>query len=321
MFKKMLSVFITLIIISTSFTGCLKAEKKGITSNEANFDYGNTSGNHSNGGMAAVQGEWIYFQSPYGFTNFYKMKIDGTEKIILIEDAASNNNINVVGEWIYSIGDTYHVNKMRTDGKFGTEILSNISLVNMFMVDNWIYYTDYNDNKLYRIRTDGKGKLKLSNERVSDYCVVGNTVYYCNNSLGGLFSISTDGKGKTKLSDDRISTINVADGWIYYSPLDYSVSTKAGGIWKVQTDGKKKAEVVSDFASWINVDKDWIYYVNDSDNQFLYKIRTDGTKKLQINNEYTESFNIAGEWIFFTNNTDLNQILIMRNDGTERQVV
>jgi hypothetical protein len=80
---------------------------------------GNTPGNLANGGLAAQQGDWIYYSSysvdSDGTDNYSlcKIRTDGTGKTKL-SNIDSDNDINVVGDWIYYTNASFY--KMHTDG-------------------------------------------------------------------------------------------------------------------------------------------------------------------------------------------------------------
>ncbi len=316
MLKRIFLLLIVSVIAFTSLSGCIKAEKKGLAGNEPVFEYGNTSGNNSNNGRAAVNGNWIYYITESDGMQFCKIHTDGTEKTLL--NVGWCRSINAVGDCIYYINGTDKINKIRVDDDFQTEILSGISFSSIHIVNDWVFYTESDTNTgLHRIRLDGKGKKRLLKTEPWDYFVLGNTVYYCNlDSQTGLFSMSTDGKEKKKLSDDEIAAICAEGDFIYYIN-----SSNGNTIWKIRTDGTEKNQIIVDRVSSINVSDGWIYYSNDSDNSYLYKIRTDGTEKTLLNNEDSSNINIAGEWIFYNAINERMQTCKIHKDGTGRQLV
>jgi len=315
MLTRFFKVSIVLVIVFNTLTGCIKAEKNILAGNEPVFVYGNTSGNHSNYGLAAMQEDWVFFSTISNFSYLYKISATGIEKTLLSEGDC--NYINVVGDSIYFIGGTNRLTKIQTDGSSKTELLRDISFGNIYIVDDWIYYTDYSElDGLYRIRTDGKGKKKITGDRAQDFFDSGNRIYYCNMYLsGGLFSVSTDGKDKMRIVDAQISAINLVDEWLYYIN-----SSDGNSIWKVQIDGQNRMKLVNDAVSSINAAGDWIYYSNANDKNSLYRIRTDGTDNKLLNAEYTAKFCVAGDWIYYT--TSGSQLTYrIRTDGTDRHLV
>lgn len=66
----------------------------------ANY-FGNTNANLVNSGLAAIQGDWIYYCTPEGL---FKINVDGTGEQLIFSDSAEDDciySINVVGNWIY----------------------------------------------------------------------------------------------------------------------------------------------------------------------------------------------------------------------------
>lgn len=59
---------------------------------------------------------------------------------------------------------------------------------------DWIYYSNASDeNKLYKIKTDGTNKTKISDETALFIQVAGDWVYYANNSSEQIIKVKTDG--------------------------------------------------------------------------------------------------------------------------------
>ncbi len=318
MLKRLFKVFVifVFVLVLCALSGCIKAEKKGVDGNEPVFLYGNTSGNHSNYGIAAMQDDWVCFTTDSGL-NDYLCKISSTDKEKTILDQCDCDYINIVGDSIYYINRfNNRLTKIKTDGSSKTELLEKINFDKIFVVDDWIYYTDFDKplSGLYRIRTDGKGEKKITSDFATDFFVLGNRVYYCRGSAdGGLFSISTDGKDKIKIVDKGVSTVNAAGDWLYYIDNDYC-------IWKVQFDGQNKMKLVEGSAASVNAAANWIYYTrtSESNSLFLYRIRTDGTENTLLLNEDVKRFAVVGDWIYYTTEGESQWTYRVRTDGTEK---
>lgn len=197
-----------------------------------------------------VIGDLIYYSN--GNLMLYKIKTDGTNKTKLSDEMSAN--INVVGDWIYycNSNDNYKLYKIKTDGTEQTKLSDNAPT--FFNVSgDWIYYyypqvkssnEGYNPpnsryGELYKIKTDGTGKAKLSDGLVVDLNVSGDWVYYTTFNDNGrivLCKIKTDGTGKTKLCDDQAMSINVVGDWIYYNNYNY-------GMFRIRTDGSGRSRI------------------------------------------------------------------------------
>lgn len=80
--------------------------------------YGNTGSNIVNGGVAALQGDWIYYSSD----GLSKIRTDGTGWTLLSKDNCAY--VNVIGDWIYyrNDSDSGHLYKIKTDGTARTAL-------------------------------------------------------------------------------------------------------------------------------------------------------------------------------------------------------
>ena len=202
---------------------------------------------------------------------------------------------------------------------------------------DWIYYKNrYNYkspdddgtlSELYKMRADGSGKTKLTDDKVEDINVLNGWIYYVNFAdHNNLYKIRTDGTGRTKLTGSSTGysgyspSLNAVDGWLYY----YNDSDD-GGLCKIRTDGTGRMKLTGDGATCISVVDGWIYYQNSSDGDNLYKIRTDGTGRTKLTDDSAESLNVADGWIYFydkfynaSNGSYEGRLYKIRTDGTGR---
>jgi hypothetical protein len=187
------------------------------------------------------------------------------------------------------------------------------------MQDDWIYYSSMSDdNKLYKIRANGAGKQKLSDDGCSFINVVGDWIYYRNNGdicygHGQLCKISTDGTVQQKLDNGNCEYINVVNNWIYYgcSPSEFSADGSPM-LYKMRTDGTDRQKLSDTISLYVSVVGGWVYYLN---NDGLNRMRTDGSDRQKLNDERCHCFNIVGEWVYYTYK-GLHRIRI---DGSSRQ--
>jgi hypothetical protein len=196
---------------------------------------------------------------------------------------------------------------------------------------DWIYYLD---SGLYKIRTDGTERTKLT-DNCADMTLSGDWIYYTNyvpvtnpnvftpksSEQGNLYKIRTDGTGKTKLNSDDCRSINVAGDWIYYANYDDGSNVYLK-LYKIRTDGTGRTKVSDDsfgnFAYGINVSGDWIYYHNGSTHPgTLCKIKTDGTGKTKLTDDSCAWINVIGDWIYYSS---WDKVYKVRIDGTARQI-
>ena len=100
----------------TDITVPAQAETPGPTPANASIERGNTVGNLANNGLAAMQGDWIYYYDYYDGFKIYKIRTDGSVRTKVNDD--DSGDINVVGDWIYyrNYDDSGRTYKICTDG-------------------------------------------------------------------------------------------------------------------------------------------------------------------------------------------------------------
>src|SRR5512136_1691522 len=94
--------YLFLITYAIAFAGCSPGGSAVNT-------VGNIPANIVNGGLAAQQGGWIYYEN----NGIYKVRADGLIKTKVCAD--NSLNLNVAGDWIYYINsdDKYSLYKIK----------------------------------------------------------------------------------------------------------------------------------------------------------------------------------------------------------------
>ncbi len=273
---------------------------------------GNTAGNLINGGIAALQGDWIYYRSNDN-EKIYKVKTDGSGQSKVNDDRSLY--INVIGNWIYYVNsdDDNRIYKIRTDGS-GREKVNDEESWFLKVVGDWIYY--YSEG-VYKIRTDGTERTHLISERAGSLNVFGDWIYFVNIDRE-ICRIRTDGSGFEIIENaHRASRLNVVDEWIYHI-----WSYDAGSyIYRVRNDGSGYEQVTGNEAIDLNIDGNWIYYTNLEDDLKIYKLQIEGDKHRKVNEDNSWNINLVDDWIFYENRNDEGRIYKIRTDGSERQRV
>lgn len=274
---------------------------------------GNSIGNLISYGIFAKNDDWLIYSNAKAKGKLYKSKLNGTQRVKICDDIPLY--INVIGNWIYYTSLT---NKTRID-----------------TVDEYKFPM----YAIYKVKSDGTGRTRVTNEYAECMTVVGNWIYYVDGQNDGLYKIRLDGTGKTKLVDEKVFSRNFAvdEDWIYYSVFvsdnheldgfykvktDGSGKTKIGdwnvdnftivgewiyysdilkGISKMKTDGTEVTEIISKGSSpdFINVVGDWIYFRENEAKSRLFKVKTDGTCKTQLNDDDTWCISIIDDWIYY----------------------
>ena len=257
-------------------------------------NYGNTTGNIANFGLAATDGDRIYYINADDDFRIYSVKKDGSD----------NQKIN----------DTTY--------SFGINVL-----------DGWIYYTDEGSDShgLYKINTSGAMPIKLSDDEAYYINVVDDTIYYSlyfsysSGTGGGIYRIDTDGNNKQMLSSDNSLGLNVAGDRIYYINLDDDRDRRysdEGEIYSMKADGSDRQRVTNNTATQFNVVGNYIYYINAERGYRIHRINTDGSDDKQVSDISAVNINVNGDRIFYTSalGESLDESLhSMKTDGTDNK--
>jgi hypothetical protein len=316
---KIVRVVCILLIIMCLFTGCglvknnnnqaavgstLTENTSHITpapqkSKEGENARGNTLGNGVHLGVAAIQGEWIYYL----------------------------NEARTGGEWIYQLNkdlkppSLYRVN-IHNGSK---EKICDDAAHYINVLGEWIYFANFTESKgvvsgpIFKIKTDGTNRTKLNNDECRFINVIGDWIYYTNTSDEfRIYRMKTDGTGRKKLNDEESMCLNVTSEWIYYISLDDNSKNSKRNIYKMKTDGTDKQLVLAGNVGKIIVHGEWIYYFQGDESQGykgnIYKMKLDGSEKTQVTADIAKSFNIAGGYIYYSKEVDNYRDYLYRVD-------
>lgn len=289
--------------------------KKDETDQSDVHRYGNTTGNIANCGYIAQQGDWLYYRNSSDGNSLYKMRIDGTERKKLSNDAVYS--IGVLDDTVYysNAGGGDAIYKVGIDGT-GRSLVTSDSAFYLNVVDDWIYYRNSSDGDcLYRIKTDGGNREKLNSISSWNINVIGDEIFY-QARLGAarpswyLYKMNTDGTGNGSLISDNTGVVTVVGDYVYYR--NYSDN---GKLYRVRKDGSEKRKLNDDMTFYTNITSNYIYYGNvDEDNAF-YRVRTDGSERMKISDMPVNFINIAGNQLVFESPVD-KRIYVTDEYGT-----
>jgi len=143
----------------------------------------------------------------------YRMKLDGTQKIKLNDDHASQ--IVVSGNSIYYTSFYNKLIKVDFDGNSKTNLLTGKFINELNIEGDWIYF-NY-DQTLYKMKTDGKELTQLSSDDPRHINVSGDWIYYSDFSKKkNLVRIKTDGTQRQGLNQIKSSYISIIDNYIFF---------------------------------------------------------------------------------------------------------
>ena len=254
---------------------------------------GNTNTNCLNGGMAAVQGEWIFYCEPSDQNCLYKMRSNGSDVQKISDEPVGY--INVVGEKVYAQARNNTFNVLCYNAATG-ELIQNYFAFSYYLTvtDQYMVSADGTDHAniyLYRF-SDGYQKVLLSDNSASQICMAGDRIYYRNsNDNNCLYSMDSTGSQIRKETSHSILSYNINNSVIYYIAED-------GFLYSTQ----QVAPILSDSVSCFNFSGDWVYYGNQSDGNRLYAMSLSDGSVQKLTDCSIEQVCVAGDWIFYQSN-------------------
>lgn len=315
-------VIIAIIVIASCFKGT---------------EYGNSTGNIQNAGLAAQDGSWIYYvavddDEPVGIN---RVKTNGKK----IENVADGYMfcLSIVDNYIYCLeydedDDQGNVVKIKTNGKDKEVLARDVSAAPISVADNWVYY--YKNDKLYRVKTDGTEREKISDKEITYFQIDGNWIYYIyeNDDAEYIAKMKLNGEDSQRLAkaDDSeyYGALHVKGGNIYYITTEYDEDYNSEHyLYKMNKKGEKLEKVctLEEDIMDVNMQEDAIYYTvsEDYENYTIKSIKYNGKDETTIyeEEEEIEQINVVKDWIIYMAEDEDYDVIIkmVSKDGKEEQ--
>jgi hypothetical protein len=229
--------------------------------------------------------------------------------------------LNIYEGWLYAIdtGDNRQIKKAPAEATSNDDfvpfVLADGTVLSdpvraLSVVDGWIYYVNIDVHRIYRVRTDGTGRERLSNTNSRMPNVSGGWLYYIEgenvtSGTGNLRKMRVDGTQDQLLwergDNPAIFTVIPHGEWLY-------LLLGQQFIRRIHIDGTGFQPFFEDDrqARAFNVFGDRLYYSNVADNG-LYSVRLDGTNTIRYHRrdgEYVTSPTTGGivvteDWVFY----------------------
>lgn len=138
----------------------------------------------------------MYYTNYHDRDSIYKMPLGGGQPKIKLNTAASSH-LNFYNGHVYFSNTDDNGKIYRTDDTGGIVKIGDDKVYSMNVYNGYIYYTNANDdNKLYKVKVDGTGKTKLTEEPAFNLNIVGNWVYCTNYKENKIYVVKNDGSRK-----------------------------------------------------------------------------------------------------------------------------
>ncbi len=231
-------------------------------------------------------GEWIFYRdASEANKGIYKVKTDASGKTRLIDVYA--HNLTVVKDWVYFINDSLngYLCRMKMDGSEKGVVLD-VSVNDFVMKDGWIYYTDLNEIKIMKAKSDGTQRSVIDDsDSFGEIQLSADFIYY--QKIGfeagnfGIYRNSLEGSDKFMYLDEAINSYVVDTEWIYYAKKKGD-SELPMQIVRMSQDGSESVvlDTFDEYLNVIGVGEDMLYYVAwNETNGSLYRMNPESGQK------------------------------------------
>ena len=230
----------------------------------------------------------------------------------------SNNSVVCrQGDWLYYRNDDDNMTlyRCRTDGTMAQQVVDDPGVYNINVVGEWIYYRY---KGIYKIRTDGKGRVELTGDNSEYLNVVGDWIYFANFSDNCyLYKIKTDGTHMTKIADMSGEGVNVSDGFMY---INDRYGTK--NLYKLSVDAQDASSAVPlvNNVGVFNVSGEWIYYTDLSDGGAIYKIKIDGSQRTKLAAVSARVILVDNGRVYYIDSASADHLYSINTDGGDKRL-
>ncbi len=192
--------------------------------------------------MQLINNHLYYQTSTKNGPEFYKLKIDKSEKELLGKNSYNFSCAQANGEVYYSGTETNHYLYKYDVHTGGHSVFWEGNLWYPIMYGEYIYYLDVpNDYRLCRYNPSADQVEILTHDRVDCYNIAGNYIYYQKNSADApaLKRMHLDGSNAETIQDGNYTHISVTSQYVYFQNFETPIP-----LYRIPVDG---APVASTF--------------------------------------------------------------------------
>ncbi|MFL0266649.1 DUF5050 domain-containing protein [Candidatus Clostridium radicumherbarum] len=213
-----------------------------------------------------IKDNFIYYSSPEGI---YKLKLNSSkgDKGTLITKRQVFTYMSIYNNLIYNStyeqatnlsNDTVTVtrlNSMNLDGS-NFKKLSNDNIINFVIYNDYIFYINYNDQRLYRMNLNGSNKIYLFPYTIQNFNISNDNIYFTGKDQNNIYKSDLNGKGITKITNNIF----------------------------VFENNNRDNSIAINYITSISIVNDNIFFFGESESgQKLYKVKLDGSFEKQLN--------------------------------------
>lgn len=260
---------------------------------------------------------YYYVANPTDGNKLYRIKKDGTYSKEKLLDM-NVGDINVVnGKVYFSIYDEtvepgMGIFCMNVDGS-EMEIITDYYPADMKVVNDWIYFIDYNADGIYKIHNKGKELIQLLDQECSSLVVFENQIFTFakveDDEIWEVTSLDVNGQNKRSYGEGN-----------YFELTDGSMCIlREDGLWEMPLGQPEEETLLTDELGDIsNIERigDDLFYITENQDLARYNLTT-GENKVYTSISYVTGYNIFDDMIevFYVDGTEAKVTVNYLVDG------
>lgn len=281
---------------------------------------GNSVSNLYNGGIATVEGNKVYYIKYGENAGIYRLKNKKDKKIT----DGTAYFLNLYKGYIYYVElnektSEFNIIKMEENGKKKETFIKNVDPQMITVVDNWVFY--FQNDKLYKIRTSKKDKIKITEENILNYTIKDDYIYYIyhNGERNVLARKTLEGKNFLKLAENVSTDFEIIGNKIYFIEQKYNkdIQEYEYKLFNMKTNGAKRKQILAlpNDIGEINITAKALYYINTEDNAlYQYKYKKGEQERLLLELKNNTSICIVKNIIFYKDLDVEDKVSILKID-------
>lgn len=172
------------------------------------------------------------------------------------------------------------------------EVILDEPCYGLFLNEDWLYYINENDRKVYRCLTNGKSETKIIGDQVESFILEAGEIYYTTSQ--GIWRCSEKGGEKEAVNDVSASALLLLGG-----KLVFTNKNKQHQLTILDLHANSTKIVDGMAVSSLNTDGRYLYCANRLNDNSLYRIDTDQGNSIRICGESAEYLHVIENELYF----------------------
>lgn len=251
------------------------------------------NGNISNGGLILRLGNQKLFTDIASYSGTYLIKND------LMKTKISDGLfwfMNADDDYIYYSDQKngHHLYRFCVEDR-STELLMSKACYGLTLKEDWLYFIDETDQKLYKCFKDGSGLTKIMDEKITTFTLEGDFIWYCT-ANGNLKRCALRYmKQDTILNKPGVGLMVIRNKVVFANKdIGYKLC-----IYDSVNQTLNQYDDIEPGS--INSDGEYIYCSNRNDDLSMYRINIEDNTSIRFCGDKTDLIHIVDKAIFFCN--------------------